>query len=546
MEILSCKDLNFRYNGSREDTLRGVSFGVSASQTVLVLGQTGSGKSTLLRLLKKEIAPAGELSGEIKLAGKPQSELSLLESAQTIACVTQNPDTQTVTHKVSSELAFGLESLGTDPTEILGRVGEMAAYFGIEDIYSKQIDELSGGQKQLCSLCAAVVQAPRILMLDEPAAQLDPIGTSKLFSVLRRLNSELGTTIIIAEHDPREVFGFCDKVIVLNEGRATCFESRESFIRAAADDPLLCGYIPACTRAVMPLGKTVFTVRDAKNIIEQTFAPKRAAASQPKEKQKQKPALKAQNVYFRYFKNSRDIAQCLDLEVKKGEIFAAVGSNGCGKTTMLKLLCGILKPWQGRISIGGKNIKAYKGNTLYRENAAYMPQDPYDLFISQTVRQELEKTCRDMGEKGGYQSLCEQFGVAPLLDMHPYDLSGGEVQKCAMVKLLLTRPELLFLDEPSKALDPQAKKVLGETLRELSRQGKTIVLATHDLEFAAQYSDSCGLFFDGKIHSTSSTREFFAKNRFYTTDSSRAARNVFPDAVTADELEAAVKSGERL
>ena len=151
-----------------------------------------------------------------------------------------------------------------------------------------------------------------------------------------------------------------------------------------------------------------------------------------------------------------------------------------------------------------------------------------------------------MGEKGGYQSLCEQFGVAPLLDMHPYDLSGGEVQKCAMVKLLLTRPELLFLDEPSKALDPQAKKVLGETLRELSQQGKTIVLATHDLEFAAQYSDSCGLFFDGKIHSTSSTREFFAKNRFYTTDSSRAARNVFPDAVTADELEAAVKSGERL
>ena len=214
MEILSCKDLNFRYNGSSDDTLRGVSFSVSPSQTVLVLGQTGSGKSTLLRLLKKEIAPAGTLSGEIKINGRDQSELSLLESTQTIACVTQNPDTQTVTHKVSSELAFGLESLGADNAEILGRVGEMAAYFGIEDIYSKQIDELSGGQKQLCSLCAAVVQAPEILMLDEPAAQLDPIGTSKLFSVLKRLNSELGTTIIIAEHDPREVFEFCGCLVL--------------------------------------------------------------------------------------------------------------------------------------------------------------------------------------------------------------------------------------------------------------------------------------------------------------------------------------------
>ena len=545
MEILSCKDLNFRYNGSSDDTLRGVSFSVSPSQTVLVLGQTGSGKSTLLRLLKKEIAPAGTLSGEIKINGRDQSELSLLESTQTIACVTQNPDTQTVTHKVSSELAFGLESLGADNAEILGRVGEMAAYFGIEDIYSKQIDELSGGQKQLCSLCAAVVQAPEILMLDEPAAQLDPIGTSKLFSVLKRLNSELGTTIIIAEHDPREVFEFCDKVVVLKDGKATCFEDKQSFVRAAAQDPQLCGYIPACTKSVLGLGKTVFTVRDAKNIIEQTFAPQQKAYADTTPKQKEKPALQARNVYFRYSKAGRDVADCLDLDVRKGEIFAAVGSNGCGKTTMLKLLCGIFRPWQGKISIFGKNIRAYKGNTLYRENIAYMPQDPYDLFISQTVRQELEKTCRAMDAKDGYESLCEQFGVTRLLDMHPFDLSGGEIQKCAMVKLLLTRPEMLFLDEPSKALDPQAKKILGETLKSLSRQGKTIILATHDLEFAAQYADSCGLFFDGKILSSASTREFFSKNRFYTTDASRIARSVFPGVMTADELETAVNGGEK-
>ena len=543
MEILSCKDLKFRYNGSSKDTLSGVSFAVQPSQVVLLVGRTGSGKSTLLRLLKKEISPVGEVSGEIKICGKAQGELSLLESTQCISYVSQNPDTQTVTHKVSAELAFALESLGTEPSEILGRVGEMATYFGIEGIYDREIDTLSGGQKQLCALCSAVVQAPKILLLDEPAAQLDPIGTSKLYSALRRLNSELGTTIIIAEHDPQEIFSFCDKVVTLDGGRATEFETREDFVKAAAKDPHLKGYIPACARAVLPLGKTAFTVKDAKNILESSFPEQPALpASETKIKEK-KPALQARNVYFRYERNGRDVVSCLDLSVSEGEIFAAVGSNGCGKTTMLKVLGGILKPWQGRTELFGRNIKSYKGNSLYRANAAVMPQDPYFLFTAQTVRDELESTCKSMGSKGGYDELCERFGVERLLDSHPYDLSGGEVQKCALIKLLLTEPKILFLDEPSKALDPISKAALGETLRELSAQGKTIIIATHDTEFAAQYADRCGLFFDGKIHSQAPAAEFFARNRFYTTDASRIARNVFPQAVTAQELEKCVVSG---
>ncbi|MBQ9868229.1 MAG: ATP-binding cassette domain-containing protein [Ruminococcus sp.] len=548
MEILSCKELNFSYNGSDRQTLCGVSFGVQRSQVVLVVGRTGSGKSTLLRLLKKEIAPVGKLAGEIKVNGKAQRDLTLLESTQLISYVSQNPQTQTVTHNVSSELAFGLESLGIGKDEILGRVGEMAAYFGIEDIYSKSIDELSGGQKQLCCLCAAVVQSPQILLLDEPAAQLDPIGKGKLFSVLRRLNSELGTTLIIAEHDVQGAFEFCDKIIVLDGGRAVCYDDRESFLRAAAADEGLRGYIPACARAVMPLGRTAFNVRQAKEMIEQVF--RREDTKAPDEKSvrsdKAQYAVTARNVYFRYSREDRDVARCLDLNVRKGEIFALVGSNGSGKTTLLKVLSGILKPWQGKVTIGRKNIKAYKGNSLYRENAAVMPQDPYDLFTSQSVRNELDKTCRDMNEKGGYDELCAQFGIGGLLDMHPFDLSGGEIQKCAMVKLLLTKPQVLLLDEPSKALDPQAKAVLGQALQSLSQQGRTVIIATHDLDFAAQYAHTCALFFDGKAHSCAQSREFFARNNFYTTDSSRIARNVFPGAVTVQELEAAVRSGDRL
>ena len=538
MEILSCKNLSFRYNSSTHDTLSDITFSLESSGIMLVVGKTGSGKSTLLRLLKKEIAPAGKLSGSISIFGKDHSELSLTESTCSIACVSQNPDTQTVTHKVSAELAFALENLGIKPSQILSRVGEMSAYFGIEDIYDKPIDQLSGGEKQLCCLCAATVLSPRILILDEPVAQLDPIGSGKFFAALRRLNSELGTTMLIAEHDPDEVFEFCDSVLVLDNGRSVYYSDRESFVAAARNDPLLRGWLPAQTRAALKLGKTVFTVKQAKNLLEERFPQADIPQAPAKPRSKAKASLKAENVYFRYERSGKDVVSCLDLDVYSGEVFAAVGSNGSGKTTMLKLLSGILRPWQGRISINGKAVKSHASGS-----AAYMPQDPYHLFICDTVRHELERTSSD---KQLIHQLCTDLGVDHLLEMHPYDLSGGEVQKCALVKLLLTQPDILLLDEPSKGLDPQAKAIVGKTLRELASQGKAICIATHDLEFAAQFADRCGLYFNGCIHSAAPCREFFSQNRFYTTASSRIARNVFADVVTADELEKRIAGGDSL
>ena len=543
MEILSCSKLKFRYNGSAEYTLHDVTFDAQPSQVVLVVGKTGSGKSTLLKLLKKEIAPAGELSGEIKINGKPQNDLSLLESTRTLAYVSQNPHTQTVTHNVSSELAFGLENLGTDSREILGKVGEMASYLGIEDIYDRPINKLSGGQKQLCCLCSALVQSPKILLLDEPAAQLDPIGASKLFSLLVRLNSELGTTLVIAEHRPREIFPYCDKIVFLDKGSAKCYD-KQSFIAAAADDPDLQGYIPPCTKALLPLGKTALFVKDAKNIIEKNFSVKPGKPLHKTGDTDAPVVFKAKDLYFRYSPKGKDVVNCLDVKVKKGEFFAAVGSNGCGKTTMLKLFCGILRPWQGKITLNGKNIRSYKGNTLYRENIAYMPQDPFEMFVSPTVKQEFENTCKLMGQTNTLDELVRIFEIDHLLDMNPYDLSGGEIQKCALVKLLLTKPEILFLDEPGKGLDPVAKARLGTTLSRMCQNGKTVVIATHDLDFAAEYAHTCALFFDGKIHSKTWAKEFFSNNNFYTTDASRIARSVFPGVITTGELEKAVKEGE--
>ena len=254
--------------------------------------------------------------------------------------------------------------------------------------------------------------------------------------------------------------------------------------------------------------------------------------------------FKAKDLYFRYSPKGKDVVNCLDVKVKKGEFFAAVGSNGCGKTTMLKLFCGILRPWQGKITLNGKNIRSYKGNTLYRENIAYMPQDPFEMFVSPTVKQEFENTCKLMGQTNTLDELVRIFEIEHLLDMNPYDLSGGEIQKCALVKLLLTKPEILFLDEPGKGLDPVAKARLGTTLSRMCQNGKTVVIATHDLDFAAEYAHTCALFFDGKIHSKTWAKEFFSNNNFYTTDASRIARSVFPGVITTGELEKAVKEGE--
>ena len=389
---------------------------------------------------------------------------------------------------------------------------------GMHTIISEGQGGISGGQKQLCCLCSALVQSPKILLLDEPAAQLDPIGASKLFSLLVRLNSELGTTLVIAEHRPREIFPYCDKIVFLDKGSAKCYD-KQSFIAAAADDPDLQGYIPPCTKALLPLGKTALFVKDAKNIIEKNFSVKPGKPLHKTGDTDAAVVFKAKDLYFRYSPKGKDVVNCLDVKVKKGEFFAAVGSNGCGKTTMLKLFCGILRPWQGKITLNGKNIRSYKGNTLYRENIAYMPQDPFEMFVSPTVKQEFENTCKLMGQTNTLDELVRIFD-------------------------LLQRPDILFLDEPGKGLDPVAKARLGTTLSRMCQNGKTVVIATHDLDFAAEYAHTCALFFDGKIHSKTWAKEFFSNNNFYTTDASRIARSVFPGVITTGELEKAVKEGE--
>lgn len=543
MEILSCENVAFKYNESTDYAISDCTFSVKKGEKIMLCGASGSGKSTLLRLLKRELSPRGELFGNITLMGKDRSELSDRESAEKIGFVMQSPDSQTVCDKVSAELAFGLESFGVKSGEIQSRVGEMAAFFGIEPLYDRDISTLSGGQKQLVALCSVMVTDPDILLLDEPTAQLDPVAARELLGILDRLNKEMGVTIIIAEHDPEELFDSCDKILYLAKGKTEFFGTPALTAKYFVENALE-GFLPETAKTFARLCDDLpLNVRQGRAKLEKlgvTDIPKQAV----NDTERAEPyALQCKNLWQRYEKNSPDILKGCDLGIRKGECYGLLGSNGGGKSTLLRVICGLCKPYMGTVSLFGKKQKAYKNGSLFREMLAFLPQEPVTMFVKESVREDLLQS----GDKVTVENVSQRMGIEHLLDRHPWDLSGGEIQKCAFGKILLADPKIIVLDECTKGMDSFAKKALGDILLDLKDEGRTILLVTHDLEFAAQYCDRCGLLFDGKIVAEDNAVEFFSRNRFYTTAAARLTRGFFSGAVTSTAVKewlAMVKRGQ--
>lgn len=529
MEILSCKNVAFRYNESTGYALSDCTFSVKKGEKVMLCGASGSGKSTLLRLLKREVSPRGELSGEIDLIGRAATELSDRESAEKIGFVMQDPDSQTVCDKVSSELAFGLESFGTLSKEIQSRVGEMAAFFGIEPLYDRDISTLSGGQKQLVSLCSIMVTDPDILLLDEPTAQLDPVAARELLGILDRLNKEMGVTVIIAEHDPEELFDSCDKILYLSKGKTAFFDTPAKAAKYFAQNDLE-GFLPETAKVFSGLCSDLpLNVRQGRAQLEKLAAEDIPQTDESTAESTEPYALECKNIWQRYEKDSHDILKGCDLAVRKGECYGLLGSNGGGKSTLLRVICGLCKPYMGAVSLFGKKQKAYKNGSLYREMLAFLPQEPVTMFVKESVREDLLQSA----DENAVKKIAERMGIEHLLDRHPWDLSGGEIQKCAFAKILLADPKMIVLDECTKGMDSFAKKALGDVLASLKAEGRTILLVTHDLEFAAENCERCGLLFDGKIAAEDNAVRFFSHNRFYTTAAARLTRGFFSGAVTS-------------
>lgn len=531
MELLSVENLSFTYPLCGTPAVEGVSFSVQRGEFIALCGATGSGKSSLLRLLKRELVPLGELSGEVRFQGTPLGALSPREAAASIGFVMQRPEQQIVTDRVWHELAFGLENLGLPQAVIARRIAEMASYFGIESWYDREVSTLSGGQKQLLNLAAVMVMQPDVLLLDEPTAQLDPIAAADFIATLRKLNTDFSLTILIAEHRLEDVIPLCDRLMVLEGGRLLQFESPRTVIGALRQKPELLCAMPAAARVYCGLadsGQCPLTVREGRTFLEQHYKNEVRALPSGPYTHAPEAALELRHVYFRYERSLPDVLQDLQLTVFRREIFCILGGNGSGKTTALSAAAGLLRPYSGSIRVFGKPLKDYRNQSLYRNCLAVLPQDVQTVFLKNTVREELA----EMGN--GAEAL--PFDIRRLYDKHPYDLSGGEQQLAALAKILALQPKLLLLDEPTKGLDAHARQQFIGILKALKQQGMTIVIVTHDVELAALCADRCAMFFRGQAVSAEVPAAFFGENSFYTTAASRMTRGYYDNAVTVEDV----------
>jgi len=572
VELYEIKSLTFRYPSRDMPALDNISLSFERGGFCTIFGESGCGKTTLLRHLKTILTPNGERSGEIVFKGRPIGGVSVREQAGKIGFVMQSPESQIVTDKVWHELAFGLENLGFPQESIRLRTAEAADYFGLSSKFFDDVATLSGGEKQLLNLAAAVALGAEVLILDEPTARLDPVAAGRFLSELARLNRDLGTTVILSEQRLDEVFPFSGRAVAMSGGRIAAVGSPRDVAAAVSSCERLRLSLPAPARILARLGEAAppVSLSEGRDMLEENYTLKKCLAatggsdeaaqetpgiaSEPAQERLNSPVvprLRAKNIwngtlpggksrpqakgrgedlcepvltlkdiFFRYEKSSPDILHGLSLSLFAGELAAVVGANGAGKSTLLWLAAGLLRPLHGGVKARGRT--------------ALLPQDAQTLFAKDTVLEELSEV------PGAAPSEIEEtargFGLSNLLVSHPYDLSGGETQRLALAKLLLAKPDILLLDEPTKGMDAFAKKVLAGILGGLKREGKAILTVSHDVDFCAEVCDRAALLFGGSIIAEGPPRAVFAGNNFYTTNANRLARGICPGALTDGDV----------
>ncbi|MBQ4166435.1 MAG: ATP-binding cassette domain-containing protein [Oscillospiraceae bacterium] len=518
MSIISVNELTFSYHTGTA-ALSSVSLEIEEGSFVTICGASGCGKSTLLRLLKPALAPRGKATGKILYDGTPLGSVPLEKAAAEIGFVMQDPEAQLVTDKVWHELSFSAESVGLPVDEIRRRVAEMASYFGLEELFERDCASLSGGQKQLLNLAGAAALHPRVLLLDEPTSQLDPIAAQSFIDSLSRLNRDLGMTIVIAEHRLEELLHISDKVVVMDKGKVIIDCPPHDICKMLPKEHMMMSAMPAAVRVFAmagggenaPLsvreGRSNTVCRNAIKLMKPLPCPERSVAE---------PIITAKALRVGFNRNAPDVLKRADISICSGSIYAILGGNGSGKTTLLKCIADIIRPISGK-------IKRKKGISC-----AYLPQNPCEIFTEDTVRAELMAVSREC------EDMTERFGLTHLADSHPYDISGGERQRLAIAKLMLKKPDVLLMDEPTKGMDAFSKASLCGILKSLSESGVAVLLVTHDTEFAAQCADVCGLLFNGEISGEAPPQTFMSENYFYTTPVRRLTRGITEGIVTIE------------
>ena len=525
---IEVRGLRFAYPGAEVPVFEGLDWRVPQGTFALLVGGTGSGKSTLLSLLKPEISPAGECSGELRMLGESVADMDVRASAERVGYVFQDPENQIVCETVWHEMAFGLENLGMSRDEMRRRVAETSYFFGVEDWLHRDTDTLSGGRKQLLSLAAVLALRPRVLLLDEPTSQLDPVAEKNFLHALFRVNRELGCTVVVATHQPRSMLEYATCAYRIEGGRVYevadiaslghreelfsgevpgwggSWRAKNGVFSSASGRP---GYLDPRVGAsgAKKRPKSDKSAEFEAQILSQddSGAPSCAGGCRILPKMHAGSATTLAGGWFRYDRASGWVLRGLDASFSAGAVHAVVGGNGCGKSTMLSVLAKTVKLQRGHMERGAAS-------------AALLPQNPKALLVAETVREELMEWASTCGyDEAMARERATSLGLSGLDGRHPYDLSGGQRQLLALAKLLLIGPELLLLDEPTKGLDLASRRIIARALRDHAEAGGTVIMATHDLGFAEQVADDIAMMFDGEIACMEPPADFFADNVFY-------------------------------
>jgi energy-coupling factor transport system ATP-binding protein len=513
LEAFTVKNLTFSYPGAKKPALENIGFTVRTGEFVTLCGRSGCGKTTLLRQQKPALTPFGEKSGRILFGNTDLESLDERSQAAKIGFVMQSAEAQLVTDKVWHELAFTLESLGTDDAQIRLRVAETAGFFGMRDWFDKDVAKLSGGQKQLLNLASVMAAQPTALLLDEPTSQLDPVAASDFLSAVVKINRELGVTVILCEQRLEDALAVSDRMLVLDEGRllldapvregawALHRSGHPMFFAMPAPARIFAGAGGAQSSDKTVDGPCPVTVREGRQWLEAAAGAQNEQAAEavpenwerprPKaENPRKKPVLSLRDVWFRYEKDAPDVLCGLTLSVFPGEHLAVLGANGAGKSTALGVLAGMLKPMHGSV-----RTAAHPDKRPLR--VAVLPQACAAALSRDSVFLELWEMLAESGlnKEDKTQKIHDTARELELeLDAHPHDLSGGEQQRAVLAKLLLRKPDVLLLDEPTKGMDAFFKEKLAVILRGLTARGAAVVSVSHDVEFCARYAGRCALF----------------------------------------------------
>lgn len=583
MAIAEFKNFSFSYN-TPETILKNINLEVLPGEFVIFCGPSGSGKTTLLSSMKKEIRPQGQTNGKVLFKGMDIINLDDRISACEIGFLFQNPDDQIVSDTVLQELAFPLENIGLTTIEIRNRIAELATFFGLDKYLHQNIKELSGGQKQLVNLASLLVLKPDLLLLDEPTSQLDPISSYEFLSVLRRLNEEFSITIMATEHRIDSIFPLVDKVVFLEEGRVKYVDKPRIVCSQAWNNDIFKNYIPSVSKIHFMLSSAYpslkyleipLSIREGRSELallneklkssdETLFRDLETVETGNSDSRKKNPRnslISCEDLWFGYHEKNI-VLKGIYMDAFPGEFISIIGGNGVGKTTLLQIIAGILKPKKGRVDCK-KGIKMsyihqnplihfehetvgeelfYLTKNLKKDNRAKSSLEKpatFKMFLDRFFKTKLEPVTPDNSDflsETKVNELVKFFNLEKLLDYHPYDCSGGEQQKIVIIKSLLKKPDLLLLDEPTKGLDPVSKINLANKLKKLQNQGLTIIMTTHDISFAAEYSERCIMLFDGTIQIDKHPQIVFSRNNFYTTFVNRMVQNFLPDSITLKDV----------